>query len=373
MRICVDAREFAANQTTGISRYLQNLLSLLSGQSGPDLTLLVRSADVLPAGLEHMGPRCISLPTLPTPVIDQILLPRITARQGAHVFFSPYYKVPLTGRFKRIITVHDIMFLRLPGLSRIGKLMCSTQLGLAARKADAILVDSEFTRTDLVSYLPYTADKLRVLHPGLEAAWLEQCDAAAIEQAHARYADGKPFFLYVGNFKPHKNVDLLVKTFAELDSAGAMQGRCLVLAGGDGKNSERIARLVTDLGRQNTIRIHERVPDSDLKALYASADWFVTASEYEGFGYPVAEAMACGCPVICHPCTSIPEVTGGHSIDIVSLDPEGVSGALQKALSLSESRRIDMVTQGRAHAATFTSKAAADAFLRVVESLTVSV
>lgn len=345
MNVCIDAREFVTDRKTGIARYLENLLVPLVSQSEISITLFVNDPSTVPHALQ--GLNLLPIPKAPTIIADQFILPRMASRNKADIFFSPYYKLPLSGSFKRIMTVHDIMFLRLKRSK--AKLLRSLQLTLATKKADVILVDSEYTKKDLTDYLPDIARKIQVLYPSLESAWLTTPDAQSIDRTKNKYGIHMPFFLYVGNFKSHKNVDLLIRAF----KASGVRDRQLILAGGDSTNYDSIAALIRELNVGGNITICRDIPDPDLKALYCSAEWFITASEYEGFGYPILEAMSCGCPVICHPCTSIPEVTGGNAINITHLSIQSISEAIRSAISTDNNDRCTMIDNARQQAQKF--------------------
>ena len=181
--------------------------------------------------------------------------------------------------------------------------------------------------------------------------------------------DGKSFFLYVGNFKPHKNVDLLVQAFARLVQERQVNDRRLLLVGGDYRNRHRIDALISKYGMTNHIFIHPNVSDFDLHRLYATADWFVTASGYEGFGYPPLEAMTAGCPVICCPCTSFPEVVGNAALEISGLTVEGIMNVLRQALNMQPAGKLDLVERGKKQAKQFLPSSAAGNFARILLEL----
>ena len=369
MKICVDAREFIGRGNTGIGRYLENLLQPLADRPNLQLVLFSHDPDLAGKKVHGHSVRHVRLPAFPTQVVDQWILPVLAQRECADVFFSPYYKIPLWGKFKKVITVHDIMFLRLPGGSGLKKKLAGIQLRWASQKADLILADSKFTRKDLSEWLPATASKTRVVYPGLEAEWAKPVgeeQAAAVRQ---RYAGNAPFLLYVGNFKPHKNVDLLIEAFLKLAEQDKTASRKLLLVGGDPVNLPRIESLVASRGRADLVKICPAVPEADLKALYAAADWFVTLSGYEGFGYPVLEAMACGCPVICHPCTSIPEIAGPAPVPISALNVESTAQAMCNALKMNRMERGQRSDLGRKQATGFLASAASDLFAGLLGKL----
>ena len=354
---------------TGIGRYLENLLAPLIRASGIDFIFFVNRRESIPANLRTPSLKMIALPVLPTMVVDQVVLPRLARREKVDVFFSPYYKVPFAGQFKKIITVHDIMFLRQEGLSSIARFLVVRQLRVSARRADIILVDSDFTGKDLVDFMPSLKCKIHRLYPDLSADWLKPVDPADVSRIPKTYADGKSFFLYVGNFYPHKNVALLVKAFARLVQDRQVNNRRLLLVGGDAMNLRRIVKLIHEHGMTNHIIVHPDVSDFDLRGLYAAADWFVTASGYEGFGYPVLEAMASGCPVICHLNTSLSEVVGKAALEISGLTVEGIMNALLKALSMQPAEKLNLVERGKNQAKQFLPGTAAGNFSGVLSSL----
>lgn len=369
MKIGVDAREFVENGKTGIGRYLENLLAPLVRGGGLDFVLFVKRPEFVPASLRIPSVKIAGLPGLPTPVLDQVVLPRLAGREQVDLFFSPYYKVPLSGRFKRIIIVHDIMFLRRKELNPVMRMLVARRLRASTRKADVILVSSDFTGRDLNDFLPGLTGKIRRLYPDLSADWLKPVEPSHVSALRKTYADGKPFFLYVGNFNPHKNVDLLVRSFAQLVREKMAGDRLLLLAGGDAGNRSRIGKLVSGLGVAARVTIHSNVPDGDLRGLYAAADWFVTASGYEGFGYPVLEAMALGCPVICAPCTSLPEVVGNAALEISVLKVAGVMNALIRALKLPLAERRSLAEKGKIQAKLFRPGTTAAGFSRILSGL----
>lgn len=369
MKIGVDAREFVEKGKTGIRRYLENLLAPLIRKADFNLVMFVNRMDFIPENLRAPTVKMVVLPVLPTLLVDQVVLPHLARQENIDIFFSPYYKIPLSGRFKRIITVHDIMFLRQEGLNRFMRFLVTRQLRASTKKADVILVDSDFTGKDLIDFMPNLQGKIRRLYPDLGSEWLKPIEPANIIRIQKTYADGKSFLLYVGNFKPHKNVDLLVRAFAQLVKEGHANDRRLLLVGGDIRNRHRIEKLIFNYGMETRIMIHADVSDAALRLLYAATDWFVTASGYEGFGYPLLEAMASGCPVICYPCTSFPEVVGSAALKILDLTVEHISNALFQALTMHKDSRLKLAQQGKEQALRFQTGRAAEHLYEIFSAL----
>ena len=370
MKICIDAREFVKSRKTGISRYLETFLPAVLENPELEVLLLVTDRSTLPAVIAKYEPRYVTLPNVPAILSDQAIIPRITEKNKSDIFFSPYYKVPLSGKFKRIITVHDIMFLRLPGTNALRKLFADIQLRLATKKADIILTDSEFTKKDLVGYLPSAEKKTSILYPTLGKDWLDNIHNSQAKSIVNKYTSGRPYFLYAGNFKSHKNVHLLVKAFIKLNSDNILDNYCMILAGGDNTNDPIIRQLAGPLIHNGTIRIIRDIDDKDLKALYSEARWFVSASQYEGFGYPMLEAMISGCPVICTNLTSIPEVTGNTNIQIIRPEFTEIVSAIKEALETTDSQRKELIERGMITAKKFISSNQPDGLLKIFRGLT---
>ncbi len=367
MNICIDAREFVKDKKTGISRYLENLLLPLKNKSEHEFTLLGRDPSFLPDSLKNSRIKYINIPNAPTLITDQYLLPKLARKNNADIFFSPYYKVPLCGNFKRIITVHDIMFLK---LKSFGFKHCLTgiQLRLATGKADIILTDSEFSKNDLCEYLPNISNKIKVVYPAISPAWNNPSDRTQSTEIRNKYSDGQPFLLYVGNFKPHKNVNLLIDAFLDYTSRVKNNHR-LLLAGGDTVNFNRINEYINAKDKNNVIKTYPYVSEDELKALYSAADWFISVSKYEGFGYPLLEAMVSGCPVIYYPCTSIPEVTENIPVQIEELTMKATANAISKAFDTSTDERFKLIQQGRQKAEKFSRSESSEMFQTIIKSM----
>lgn len=234
---------------------------------------------------------------------EQILFPRMLRNSGIDLLFSPHFNVPLLCPIPFVATVHDLILHRYPGTASILKRMAyRTQMASTIRRAKAILAVSSFTALEIGgAYGPTAHRKCRVTGEGVE----EECTLASISSIAAirtRYHLEHPFFLYVGSGKKHKNVGLLMEAFQSMRSID----RQLILVMPE--TEIPATTLPTDV-------LHlPNVSEDDLPALYSAADCFVTASLYEGYCLPVAEALSCGCPVIASKRTAIPETAGGHAV-----------------------------------------------------------
>jgi glycosyltransferase involved in cell wall biosynthesis len=196
---------------------------------------------------------------------------------------------------------------------------------LFVRAADAIIAVSGQTRRDLIELYNVPAAKIHVIYQGIDERFAP-IGPAGIDTVRQRYGIERPYWLMVGTLEPRKNHAAALRALARLKANGFPH--CLVVAGGAGWLFDPIRTLVGELGLSDDVIFTGRVPDADLPALYSGADCFLMPSLYEGFGFPVLEAMACGTPVVCSNSSSLPEVAGDAALMV---DPED-DGALAAAV-----------------------------------------
>ena len=259
----------------------------------------------------------------PTPfphysLLEQLLFPQIIKKASIDLFFSPHFNVPFLCPVPFVITIHDLILHRYPNqASLFRRWMYRRVIGHAIRRARNIIAVSAFTQSELQKfYGDAVASKTTIVHEGVDASFSSR---SSIEQGKVciHYGIRKPFFLYVGNAKESKNVQMLIDAFVQADVDASLvlvtNGRELkklrIPSGCHGEHCR-----IHDVRRANPIRVVTDIRDEDLPALYSAARCFVTASLYEGFCLPAVEAIVCRCPVIAAKCGAIPEVMGKHAM-----------------------------------------------------------
>ncbi len=323
IRLAVDCRELKDDLYTGIGRYLVEVL-LAASRAGWECLVYGNRATRLPATLS--GITLHALQAGWTAWWDQVRLPRRLAQDRISVFLSPYYKGPLFSPCPTVLTIHDLLFIGYPGARRPWFDVGMTALaGLYARRATAIITDSEYWKRSIVDQLGVTPAKVRVIPIAPAPAFLP---TPTPESLLAKYRLRSPYILSVGNFMPHKNLPRLLQAYAHLDQRIRRTFE-LVLAGGDRRNRPALEHLAGALGITDRVRFPGLIEDEDLPALYSGAALFVCPSLVEGFGLPALEAMRCGAPVAASNRASIPEVVGEAA---VLFDPEDVS-SMARAMS----------------------------------------
>jgi glycosyltransferase involved in cell wall biosynthesis len=293
---------------------------------------------------------------------ELVMLPRAATRENIEVLHCPANFAPLHGPFARVVTLHDLIFRRLPGTVPT-PLRWGTEATVppAARRAHRIITGSDAARDDIVAELNLKRDLITVIPHGIAPA--PKVAEAAVARTRARLgADGRPIALSVATDVPHKNLTVLARGQAELPA----EERPLLVFAGFGTDSGELPGLVDELGLADDVRVLGAVAPDELEALYAQADVLVTATLYEGFGLPVLEAMARGVLVACSDLPVLREVAGSDAELLDPRDPTSIATALRRLLSggaeLAARREA-----GRRRAARFTWDAAATQTLRVFD------
>jgi glycosyltransferase involved in cell wall biosynthesis len=293
---------------------------------------------------------------------ELVLLPRAAARDGVEVLHCPANFAPLHGPFARVLTLHDLIFRRLPGTVPT-PLRWGTEATVppAARRAHRIITGSDAARDDIVAELKLRRDVIDVIPHGI-AAPPAVPDAAVARMRERLAAGGRPVVLSVATDVPHKNLAVLLRGLALL----APEERPLLVFAGFGTDAGDLPGLVGELGLAADVRVLGAVAPEDLEALYVQADVLATATLYEGFGLPVLEAMARGVLVACSDLPVLREVAGDDAELLDPHDPASVAAAMRRLLSGNadfERRR----EAGRDRAARYTWAAAATQTLRVLD------
>jgi len=229
-------------------------------------------------------------------------------------------------RSRLTATIFDLTCWIVPGFHTAANLTAEKSFAeRILKKAHRLIAISENSRADAIRILNLDPDRIEVIHPGVPEAYF---GASPTPRA-------KPYVLYVGAIEPRKNVDGLLDAW-HLLSASLRQEFDLVIAGASGWQSERTAqRLEAGVSDVHYLRY---VPERDLPGLTAGATAFIYPSLYEGFGFPVAQAMACGVPVITSRNSCLPEIAGPGALFIDPRSPSDISAAIEQLLTLPSLR-----------------------------------
>ncbi len=275
-----------------------------------------------------------------------------------------------TRKGRTIQTLFDIIPLLHPETyERSVRMAFKYLLPMALHNADIILAISESARQDAVKKLGIESSKILITHPAPNEQFRiltnKQLSAARKFLKH-KYSIASRYILYAGSLESKKNVQTLVRAYSLLKKKGIEQK--LVLVGKKGYRNEEIFAEIKRQGLEKDIIWLGYTPLSpDLVYIYNCADVFVFPSVYEGFGMPVIESMACGCPVITSNRGSLPEVAGNAAIILDAYDTEGFARAIHKVLN-DKKFAAAMAKKGLANAKRFSWKKSAEKTIKAYES-----
>jgi glycosyltransferase involved in cell wall biosynthesis len=362
-------------QGAGIGRYTRELVRAAVAQSVQDegseplRFVLFYAAGGLPPDapyvrdLHELCARHPALQAVPLPLTPRLLtilwqrmrlpLPVERFTGPLDLLHAPDFVLPPT-RARSLLTVHDLTFLVHPECfePRLHRYLARV-VPRSLRRAHHILADSHATQRDLTRLLGVPAERISVIYPGVDEQF---CPLPASASAPVRRRLGLPdtFLLFVGTLEPRKNLVRLLEALHRLPNAPP-----LVLAGRRGWLYDEVFAAVERLHLHERVCWLDFVEDTDLPALYNLAEAFIYPSLYEGFGLPVAEALACGTPVVTSRLASLPEVAGDAAILVDPFDSAAIAAGIQQALDAGEHFRA----AGPAQVSRFRWEAAAQSLL----------
>jgi glycosyltransferase involved in cell wall biosynthesis len=257
--------------------------------------------------------------------------------RGLDILHSPVSLPPLLpGRGTRqVVTVHDLAFaFASEASSVVSRTWWDLSWPRALNRAARVVTVSERTKADVIARYSLPPEKISVIYPYVSFA-NEEVPAARICRARERYGLPPKYLLHVGAAHKRKNIGTLIRAFALLKRDRSFS-HALVLAGPRGWDDVSVFSDASRAGLAESVIFTGHVADADLPGIYAGATALVFPSLYEGFGYPVVEAMACGTPVVTSDRSSLPEVAGEAALLVPPDDAPAVAAAVRRLLASPE-------------------------------------
>jgi glycosyltransferase involved in cell wall biosynthesis len=352
--VVLDART-ATDHFPGIGRYVVNLAGALP-RVAPELDLRLLCDPSAPV-------QRLTLPDLPT--LDCAVSPFALAQQWrvrsalrqtqATLYHSAYYLMPYAPGVPSIVTCYDLIPLIYPHyFTALQRVIFRTAHHLALRTARVTIAISEATKNDLVRLFHIDPQRI-VVTPLAADAHFQPPPRAEIDRVKQHYALPDRYVLYFGSNKPHKNLVRLVEACAQLRIDKQGSGIGLVIGGHWDQRYPEAKHSAEKLGLADRVHFIGPVAEADLSALYGGAVVFVFPSQYEGFGLPVLEAMACGAPVVCSNRSSLPEVAGEAAVLCDPDDAAALAQAIEQMI-FDRARLPERRERSLARAAQFTWK-----------------
>jgi glycosyltransferase involved in cell wall biosynthesis len=295
---------------------------------------------------------------------EQVLLPTLARRAGADIVHSLASTAPGWGSFRRVVTIHDVIY-RIHPEAHAGwrSLALRALVPLAARRSDRVIVPSKSTRDDLIRLLKVPGEKIDLVPNGLGTPPAARWDSE--EELRRRYDLGtRPFVLTVSLKRPNKNLLRLLEAIALIPGE---RRPILVLAGHRTAYEDELRARAAELGLVEETRFLGWVPGGELEGLYRSSTCFVFPSLYEGFGLPILEAMARGVPVACSNRGALVEVADQAALMFDPEQPHAIAAAIERLLA-DPRERARLSRAGRENAARFTWAESARRTLETYES-----
>ncbi len=350
MKLAIDASRCTVARQTGTEHYARQLVHhlIVHNEAQPQphaITLYFRDApppNLFPSS-PHVTYRVIPFKRAWT----HVRLAWAIARDKPDLTFVPAHTLPFVLRGAGAVTVHDLGYKLFPQAHpRWQRLYLDWTTRYSARRARVVLADSQATRDDLARFYGIPTDKVRVVYAGVDAPTVLPCDLRAF------YGIDKPYVLFIGTLQPRKNIAGMIQAYATYRQRVAAPVD-FVLAGGKGwLFDEAWVRGV------DGVKWLGYIDEAHKGALLAGAQALLFATLYEGFGFPVLEAMHCGTPVIAANTSSLPELVGDAGVLVDPTDTSGIAAALVQVLA-DDALRAELIQRGRAQAARFTWERAA--------------
>ncbi|MDA0738942.1 MAG: glycosyltransferase family 1 protein [Nitrospirae bacterium] len=286
------------------------------------------------------------------------------------VYHGTNFKVQTSGRYGTVLTIHDLWLDRHPEYSKklFGQRLSFIRTKRRVQRASHVIAVSDFTANEIQELYEVPAKKISVIHHGLPKDFFPDpgADTDYLALRERLGISGKPFILFVGGANPRKNHQTLLKAFAE--NAFLRQSYSLIMVGSTTFKRLTIGKTIHDLSVSECVVCIEQLPLNELRVLYSRASLFVFPSRYEGFGFPVLEAMACGVPVVTSRCSALPEVAGEAAVLVDPEDAKALEQAMVQVLQDSDFQAT-LRQRGLKQAASFDWTRMAEETLQVYQSI----
>jgi glycosyltransferase involved in cell wall biosynthesis len=352
VRIAIDVRKY---NDFGIGTYIRNLVHHLALiDQDTEYVLLCRPQDHARLKVASPNFRTVVEPAPPYSISEQVRIPMTLLREHIDLFHAPHYVLPPAIHCRSVVTIHDCIHLMFPQYlpNRAAHAYAKLQMWTAAHRSDRVLTVSEASKLDILRRFRVPADKITVVYNAIdERLSLEPTDED-VERVSVRYQLKDPFALYVGNIRPHKNLERLIEAFYQLRRESAFEALKLVIIGDEISKYQGLRRAVHVHKLHKHVRFLGFVPLETLSVLYQLASVFVFPSLYEGFGLPPLEAMYYGTPVVTSNVSSLPEVVADAAMLVDPYSSESIADGMRRVLT-DEHLRAFLRERGMARAREF--------------------
>lgn len=383
MNIGIDARVLQGTAKTGIGEYAEQLIKavlalddvnryfIFTNSSRPiNLPRLSLKKNIPTANFHYPNKFFnLSILTLKQPRLDNLLAKKYAEKIDC--WFSPHFNfTALTPTVFQILTVHDLSFELFPEFFTTKQRWWHRAV-LPAKQclnANQIIVPSQNTKNDLIDRYHLPAGKITVIYPGCSPIFDDPLNSTAqkIQEIKTKYQLPEEFILFLGTVEPRKNITAIIDAFTSISSQ--LPGLHLVVAGGNGWKNHSLYEGAAKSTAAAKIKFIGWVKDEEKPALYQSAASFIYPSFYEGFGFPVLEAMRAGTPVITSDRSSLPEITADAALLINPLNSADIAEKILLVMTKPEIKNR-LIAAGKIQSKKFSWGQAALAWLQLLPKI----
>ncbi|MCK5599484.1 glycosyltransferase family 4 protein [bacterium] len=342
---------------TGIGTYLTGLIEGLSKiklEFEPVLILNTEGCEIFSPYLdrfEHFHAPSITDTVKGRVFYEHTIFKKALKKLEIDLLHSPVFVTPINYKGPGILTIHDTTFITHPQYHVPSKrFYFKNGIPMSVKKNQKVIAISENTKRDLIELFPKSKEKFVYIPYGVSSIFYSDISNTEKVEFKRKYELPEKFLLYVGVLEPRKNLESTIEAFAKADIPKDVS---LVLAGTKGWYYKDIFKTITELGLEDRITHIGHIEYRHLPHLYRRAIGFLYPSLYEGFGMPVIEAMASGCPVLTSDISSTKEVAGNSAMLVDPHSNDDIIRGIEMLVN-DEKRVNELVKMGRTRADEFT-------------------
>lgn len=372
-RIIVEAQVLAEPNKAGVEEYAEKLLSAYIQRFPEDEMLLAffgKSGKPVELHGDNLHQKSFPLHVrIARKLNAHGYMPSLEKFFGKGVYIFPHFVWWRTGKSPAISFIHDTVYYSAPETMDDDNLQYMLKtIPRTAKHSDHIVTISESAKSDIISHLGVSEDRISVLYPGVDIAEHSKSSPKDISSVKEKYQLGDRYVLFQSTLEPRKNIINLLKAF-ELLPDETKRTHTLVLAGKPGWHFNQIEQQIS-ASRKMGVKIVQTgyVASEDNVALFSGAELLVSPSFYEGFGMNLVKAMACGTPVVTSNTASMPEVVGDHGVLVDPHDPADIAKGIDNVLS-NKKLQSQMIKGGKERARSFTWESSAEELANIIERL----
>ena len=293
-------------------------------------------------------------------------------RLDLDLYHATHYVLPALNPCRVVVTIHDIIHLLYPEYlpNRLAFFYAQRMIRRILTRSDRIITVSRNTKSDLGRYFDLDTKKIQVIYNGVEDSFRQEMGAQDLDRWLDQLSLSRPYLLFVGNPKPHKNLANVLRAYARARQLHDFDAP-LVFVGDRGNAEARLRSLSESLGIRDHVQMLGHVAQEALPAVYQGASLFLYPTLYEGFGLPVIEAMASGVAVITSDNSALKEIAEGYAHLVNPMDVEGLAKAIAHCVA-DEEHRTALAKLGLRRAADFdwrrTAERTLEAYLAAIRS-----